>query len=176
MMGNNRTVLRDATRQVHERTEQLWFAQNAFASHAAYLRWLSAMATVHQSLAPAAVRALDDMTITQTERDRTAALAADLGTTPSPPMEPLLCTKAEAWGVMYVLNGSAMGASVLLKSQGLKPDWPQRYLQVMRSFAQSGALRQFFDLLDQVPLDHTAATAGAHLVFDALQNFKTKPI
>lgn len=66
----------------------------------------------------------------------------------------------------YALNGSALGAAMILKHGGLGPDWPRRYLEMGRSYARSGGVRHFFDRLDRTPLVPHRVVAGAAAVFE----------
>lgn len=164
----NRDRLRRATRDAHMTAEHLWFSAGAFADRATFLQWLSVMADVHASIGQPAAMALRAHISDRIELERARALTQDLVQQPTthPASQPL--SASYAWGAMYVLNGSAMGASVLLKPGALPNDWPRHYLRTMQAFAKSGQLRQFFDRLDAIDLNHAESLAGATAVFDAL--------
>lgn len=165
----NRDRLRRATRDAHANAEHLWFSAGAFTDRATYLRWLTAMAHVHADIGHHAATALRTHIPERIETERAQALSQDLQKTiPGGPNRPRL-SESYAWGAMYVLNGSAMGASVLLKPGVLPPQWPRHYLYAMQSFSKSGQLRRFFDQLEARNLDHADSIAGATAVFHLLQ-------
>lgn len=169
---DNRHFLKAATRTAHERAETNWVTQGRFEDRAAYTAWLSAMAEVHATLGARAARCLDDPTWRDEEQRRLLAIEADLAV-PIPVCE-FGCDRSGswAWGVAYALNGSAMGASVLLKSGAVAPDWPCSYLTVLRDYATSGRLQSFFRDLEGLRIDLDQASAGARDVFAALARAK----
>ena len=97
------------------------------------------------------------------EQARIAALERDLAPAAPPGPAPLLSRDA-AWGVLYALNGSALGATVLLRETA-GDERPSAYLTVMRDYARSGELRAFFDTLNHAPLELSGAAQGAAAVF-----------
>lgn len=163
--ADNRQRLKAATLQAHARTEAAWFGRAAFADLATYRHWLSAMQQVHLGLGVDAAHALGD----GAEAARLAALDTDLGNCPQAEHVPQSAPPSWAWGVQYAINGSALGASILMKSAALQPDWPTAYLETMRSYATSGALNAFFQTLNAQDLDHVQATEGATQVFTLLE-------
>ncbi len=127
------------------------------------------MLEVHVGLGTAAAEASGWAPGLLIEARRAQHLARDISTEAPPPraVSPRL-TPDQAWGVLYALNGSALGATVLLRS-GLGADsWPRDYLHEMATFAKSGELRDFFDHLEHLELSLADAVAGAGLVFDAI--------
>jgi len=70
--------------------------------------------------------------------------------------------------VVNVVNGSAWGASQVLKSGALGADWPRAYLQEMRGFATSGQLKGFFERLNAAPVPPADLAEGANAVFSFL--------
>ncbi|MEL7104393.1 MAG: biliverdin-producing heme oxygenase [Pseudomonadota bacterium] len=165
---DNRHVLKAATKSAHQRAEARWVTEGRFADRAAYSAWLAAMAGVHVTLGAPAARLLNDPSWRNEERQRLAALKADLSAD-----LPECDTSPErsgswAWGVAYALNGSAMGASILLKSGAVASGWPRRYLTVLRAYATSGRLHGFFAELAHQGIDLDEAGTGAKDVFAAL--------
>lgn len=159
-----RDRLKHATQGSHAQAEAAWFGHARFADRAAFLGWLSALNEAHGRLGLPAARCLGDEDLLAAEHSRLAALRQDLGCGPGLGSRKAP-TQSFAWGVLYSLNGSAMGASVLLKSNVIAPGWPSAYLRQMRSFATSGGLKRFFRMLDQQVLAEAEAVAGAEAVF-----------
>lgn len=56
---------------------------------------------------------------------------------------------------------------MLIKSGAVNGDWPSAYLNVMRSYAQHGQLKRYFDGIDSCALDLAEAKRGADEVFCA---------
>lgn len=102
-----------------------------------------------------------------------AADLASLGLDPVPPAPPLpLTTAAEAWGVRYVLEGSALGGRMLLRSLaplGFTADRGARTF-AGRGEATGAAWRGFLVELEQVE-DASGVLRGAALAFSALGRF-----
>lgn len=165
---NNRQFLKDATRAEHVATEASWMTQGHFADRAEYDAWLAAMMAVHTSHGFAAARVLGRAEWVEDEHIRHAALVADLSRNIYTSQGSPMATTSWAWGVAYCLNGSALGASVLLKSDALAPSWPRAYLAAMKGFAAQGGLKRFFDALDGQSIDRSEAARGAADVFAAL--------
>ena len=166
-LRGNRRVLQQATRHAHDQAEDSW----GFMGHDAFAmgKFLQAMLNLHISFGlPAALR-LGQAHLLDRETARLAALRCDLkipSKTPVPVARPWRRAD-EAWGILYALNGSAMGATALLRTQGGEGR-PQAYLSLMQDYAQSGALGAFFRDLNRQTLDQAAAIAGARSVFDAM--------
>ena len=99
------------------------------------------------------------------ERTRIAALCDDLGIARRRPHVIGNIAADRAWGVGYVLNGSALGASSILKTGRLQANWPRSYLSMGRIYAQEGGVRRYFDRLDALPLNAREVIAGAHVAF-----------
>lgn len=165
---DNRHLLKTAIRTAHERAEAGWVTEGRFADRAAYTAWLTAMAGAHVALGGPAARLLRDPEWRNEERARLSALKTDLSV--ALPVHEYSHGRSDswAWGVAYALNGSAMGASVLLKSGAVSSGWPRRYLTVLRDYATSGRLHGFFRDLEGLRMDLDEASAGARDVFAAL--------
>lgn len=165
---SHRNWLRAATQSAHEEAEARWFAPGTFASHHMYARWLRALRHAHCDLGAQAVRIPGLERFARTEQARANALCLDLEL---PPLEPGDAPRKPAgwgWGVLYVLNGSAMGASFVLKSGSVEPSWSRHYLEEMRCFATSGALKAFFDRLNAADVCPDDMLTGANDVFEFL--------
>ena len=163
----NRAELRHLTQSAHDRAEALWSADGSFTDQRAYAAWLAAMQHVHRQFGLPAAQLLGREHETA-EQTRLAALSQDLDRdTPSGPVPHQQC-QSRAWGILYALNGSALGASHLMKSGEMGRTWPNAYITCMRAYATSGRLKHFFDRLDTSRLDLTAASDGARQVFAAV--------
>lgn len=101
------------------------------------------------------------------EHQRMAALCRDLQH-PVPTACPTDMTADTAWGVLYALNGSALGAAALMRPGGALTGQASDYLEQMRGYAQSGELGRFIRLLNAQTLDMRCASAGADAVFAAM--------
>ena len=163
---SNRDALREATRCAHDRAEEVWtpdlMARDRLAP------FLTRMFKLHEDLGlPAALRC-DVDGAESLERSRISALAQDLGVSVGtrPSRADWSPSGDEAWGVLYALNGSALGATALLRSRD--PETAPAYLRLMRDYARSGALGAFFKRLNAQDLDLERAGAGATRVFAAM--------
>lgn len=170
---SNRQQLRDATQRQHARAENSWTRDGRFETLGDYCGWLEALWSVHHTLGQAAVKTSGEHMAAQAEQARVDALCLDLGRpVPDAPFDRSARSDSWALGVQYALNGSAIGAATLLKSNVIPPDWPTQYLQTMRDYARSGQLARFFVQLDQATLHLPDATIGAAAVFDAITREK----
>ena len=165
--ARNRQILRMATQSSHALAEQSW-AQGPLADFPIQ-KFLSKMLELHLRLGRPAAEKLQLEDMRASEIARIAALFQDLGAhaeISGPPVH--IDSPDTAWGVLYTLNGSALGATELLGAVPPVNGRPSAYLSVMRDFAASGALGDFFRRLDRCHLDHESAIAGAVMVFDAM--------
>ncbi len=165
---SNRHHLRDAVGTNHAMAEQAWMADGKFSSPEKYEDFLRALLIAHLSLGlPAALhrRCVSELGL---ERERIFALRKDLGLKVDVIPEGLILSNSYAWGVAYVLNGSCLGAAVLLKSGAIEPAWPSAYLRTSQSCVSSGRLGAFFRALNAFPLHRPDAVAGARDVFTVL--------
>ncbi|MCY4178771.1 MAG: hypothetical protein OXC60_04675 [Litoreibacter sp.] len=165
-MISNRQYLKRETQAAHDRAERVWVGPAGFADLHAYRRWLTAMLDLHRDFGRPAERRLARLHDEPAEERRISALCADLGCACDAPRPGDDVSESWAWGAQYVLNGSAIGASILLKSASLQEGWPRAYLREMRSFATSGRLADFFAGLDAAQLNLPLAKAGALAVFE----------
>lgn len=65
-----------------------------------------------------------------------------------------------------MLNGSAIGADLILRASYLNPDWPNRYLCLGRDYVRNGALQKFFRALGTAEVDPHQVMAGATDTFE----------
>lgn len=163
-MGN-RLTLKECTLRSHLNAEARWLGTDGFSSLAVYRDWLDTMLDIHLSLGLSAAKALSKAGQTMDESARLRALCADLQRLEQKPTDVAPMETSRAWGVQYVLNGSALGAATLMKPGQLHRDWPARYLSEMANYAKSGKLKAFFDQLDAAPIDVAVAEIGARDVF-----------
>lgn len=173
---SNRRLLKRLTRTRHERAELHWTTVGAFRDASAYREFLNTMLQIHCRFGSAAAAMVSKEDVGW-EHGRTSALCSDLKLTgrSSEPSEPGHITRDFAWGVLYVLNGSAMGASVLLNSKAIDQNWPTAYLESMREFARTGALGTFFRALNAASLDFPQTVLGAEAIFDAVAGMDEAP-
>lgn len=163
---SNRQVLRRATRALHDRAEQSW--AEVPETPAGLTGFLGAMYGLHSACGLIAAGRSGRAGEIERERSRIAALEQDLGAdlpVPIPPHAPVPDGRDAAWGALYALNGSALGATVLLRIDG-GASTSSAYLRLMKDYARSGDLAAFFRALNTEELDLTAAASGACAVFE----------
>jgi heme oxygenase len=169
-----RTTLRAATRQDHDRVDQLGgaFDLTRPSDYQAFL-------TAHAAVLPGVESVLnsappEDLPPAWLERRRTAALSADLaalGLAPPPAASPLMLPdRATRLGALYVLEGSRLGGTVLRRRlASAQPGAPDAYLA---HGADQPFWRSFLDWLDSQVLngpETEAAIDGARQVFRAFE-------
>ena len=162
---SNRLLLKQATRAAHARAEARFVGPHGFRDHTAYACWLTAMMDVHMTVGLPAATVLDDAVLLTREDKRIRSLAHDLGVPVTRGQSIPDRSMSWAWGVQYVLQGSALGASMLLKSGTIRPEWPRAYLREMQHFATCGGLKQFFAALESNTIDPAEAIQGAKEAF-----------
>ncbi|WP_280517633.1 biliverdin-producing heme oxygenase [Falsirhodobacter halotolerans] len=157
--SDRRWSLRQATAPFHDALDT---AMGTFDTRADYLAYLAGLHAFRAAIEPA-LRPLDGWHPTRLLLELTADMT-DCGLAPRPiPAPPSLAGDA-AWGVTYVLEGSALGAQLLRRraaALGFDDTFGARHLaQPLDSW------RAFLDRLDQAsPYDADAATAGAVAAF-----------
>lgn len=135
------------------------------SSKESYTQFLCVHARVVPALEQALERAgIEGLLPDWSARNRSNLLELDLrdlgSSTPHPLPAPTFGTEAELWGAAYVLEGSKLGGSFLVKQV---PDHlPSRYLAHM---GPKGAIRQFMDQLDGITVDEDKAVEAASHVF-----------
>lgn len=169
-----RDALKRATRSSHDAAETRLHDEGAFASLSGYARFLTAMRRAHAGLGLDAARALG-AEATGRELILIDRLDADLSAcsehvAPPGAHDDAAATFSEdfAWGVAYALNGSAIGAAIILKTGTVRDDWPTSYLRAQASGARDGLARRFFDALDARKPELHEAASGAHAVFNMI--------
>lgn len=169
-----RDALKRATRTSHDAAEARLHVDGAFASLDGYIRFLKAMRRAHAGLGLDAARALG-VEATGRELILIDRLDADLSESSDRASSPgaddpstTAFSEDFAWGVAYALNGSAIGASIILKSGMVRDDWPTNYLRAQASGARDGLARRFFDALDARKPELREAASGAHAVFNLI--------
>lgn len=165
---DNRGYLKAATHRAHERAETRWTVSGRFRDASAYIDWLRVMERSHRRLGLNAAACAYPHAL-QVEQIRISALGSDLGGGQGAPVTVAKISQSWAWGVLYALNGSALGASILLKSGAVPNAWPSAYLRVMRDYATSGGLVAFMRSLQQQALDLPQAANGADAVFEMIR-------
>lgn len=173
----NRHALQQATRTMHDWAERRWAGENGVPVDLD--RFLRAMYCLHASYGVAAAACVGRADEIERERTRIMALRADLGWVPQVayPVDALVPEKRDAaWGALYSLNGSALGAGVLLRVIADNSAAPSVYLKIMSDFARSGELASFFRTLNQQALDHRVAAKGACAVFAVLAGSCCPPL
>ena len=166
--ATNRFLLRAATRHEHLAAETTWTPEHGFGSVERYHGFLRALVSVHLQLGLPAATKRGIASEIALEEARIEALADDLRLPIKQNRGGHDMCVSYAWGVAYCLNGSALGASVMLKSVHLPENWPRTYLLAGRDYVRSGGLVSFFSLLDSMELDLDAAADGAKTVFREL--------
>lgn len=167
---DNRRALKFATHAAHERAELQW--TEALANSATNDALLIAMQSLHRNHGIAAAKCSGLAGAVALEQQRLTALRHDLSSPQSDAVQddaggrPL--RRDYALGVLYALNGSAMGAAMMLRPGGIMADRRPAYLELMRAYAQSGALAAFFRHLNAQELSIDLASAGACDVFTAM--------
>lgn len=160
----NRAKLEAATRALHDRTEALWAGTGGFSTRTKYLAFLATLLDAHHRLGLPAAEARKAEGDIADEQIRLEALYADTGRVPLAPVT-VRPSPSYAWGIGYVLNGSALGAVMMLKEGHVPEGWPTAYLEEGCAYAKSGKLAAFFRALDAAELDMDEAALGARDTF-----------
>ena len=180
--SQRRQRLRRATQLAHASLDSRIGEHELLNSRERYQGYLQAMWTARRPLE----LALEDAKAAEAyplwrERDVSAALSQDINDLSGHrPLDPTRgnrptasLTTAQALGVLYVLEGSALGARVLEKRAlaiGMTPTFGARHMA--RQTAQPNAWAVFVDLLDNAPLsapEYLACVAAALAAFEAFE-------
>lgn len=166
-----RDQLRALTEPVHARLEEMYWSPRGFPDLGTYRQFLGRMRRAHRTFGLPAALAEPGIVDPACERRALSLIDQDLGPTGAAPGDPVIAdiTRDHAWGIGYALTGSALGASLILKSGSMAPDWPTGYLAFMRDRARDGEIRRFFDALNASNADPEPACAGAMAVFTVLE-------
>ena len=171
-----RAALRDATAEIHARLEALTASAGAFEDRRRYgaylLASLSARAAVEAALKDAGAATVWPAFTSRCMASLMQQDAADLGLSASPDM-PLqnfvLAGHAATLGALYVLEGSALGARMLVaqaRALGLSEEFGARHLHAQAADRQ--IWRDFLCVLETARLDDAGdaeAAAAACEVF-----------
>ena len=180
--SQRRQRLRRATQMAHARLDARIGEHGLLSSRESYQAYLQATWTARQPLELALeASGASEVYTPWRERAVSAALSQDItDLSGRPPIDaprgrcssaPL--TAAQALGVLYVLEGSALGARVLEKRAlaiGMTPTFGARHMA--RQTAQPKAWSVFVDILDRAPLsapDDLACVAAARAAFEAFE-------
>lgn len=164
---STRVLLKEATQSAHDMADATWGQASTFADAARYRAWLSRLRAAHARYGLAAATALGAADAME-EQARLRCLQSDLGEAGAPAKAAPAPSSDWAWGVCYALNGSALGASVMVKSYNVPERDGTRYLWHMRSYARGGQLGSFFGRLNACDLSVEDAAVGACMVFDLM--------
>lgn len=161
---SRRFLLREATAKAHAALEARVGALTSRGAYEAYLLGLHAFrAPVEPLLAAALPGFTPDLIAAELAAD-----LRDLGLRPiAPEPAPDVATPARALGALYVLEGSALGARVLLPqvaTLGFDADHGARHLALQ---AKGAGWREFVARLDAADLDDADVIAGADDAFRA---------
>ena len=156
-----RASLRRTTHSLHQKLETLWTPDNRFATEDDYRSFLRALLKAHSEVGVRAAAGRDDAADFVLEKQRITALATDLeiGLPAAPTMPPL--SADYSWGVGYVLNGSTLGAAIILKQNFVEPTWPSAYMRLGRAYVRAGNAKSFFNTFDSLALNGSEVERGA---------------
>lgn len=171
--GGLRVHLKQLTAPVHDRVERLWISDGVFLSENHYSEFLAALLAIHTRLGLSASQSVSDLEMQREERRRVSALSLELGLKIPSSCSSDAVAHDYAWGILYVLNGSTLGASQLLKLNALPAGWRSSYLELGRDYAKSGRAARFFRDLDSQSLDWQQAARGAMETFQLLESAGT---
>lgn len=166
---SNRALLKRATSGAHRSVESAWFPSAGFQGFDGYREWLLALYKVHNTLGQSAAHTLGRENWIVEESARMACLVRDTGLQPQAAPPAKLGSESWAWGVLYAINGSALGGAVLLRDPSLHESWPKAYLKELGAFAKSGGVKSFFDELNKNSITARDAINGALAVFATLE-------
>lgn len=170
--GDARFRLRDATAASHRRVDAAFSAFD-LAQPAGYRDFLAAQHAALQPIEAALTTAGAAGVLADWPARRRAALLvadlADLGVTPSRPLEPAFSVSGAAalLGAIYVLEGSRFGGAVLARR--LAPGAPARFLGAAANAHAWRALVASLDLHLDGPRELQAAVSAARATFDVFE-------
>lgn len=169
---DNRHALRDATRDVHNSAEGQW--THSLGATGGGQALLLAMSMLHANFGQPAAQHAGGAAAVDLEASRLRALKQDgaqADVARKVTARPELSNRDYSWGVLYALNGSAMGASMMLQPGGIMAHEQSAYMTLMQNYARSGGLGAFFRLLNAQDLAIDTASKGASAVFTAMTEF-----
>lgn len=168
-----RSVLRLHTQPVHTRLDNI---VGQFESLADYRRFVVRSYQFRAAVEPL-VKGLPEWAVQDLVGPIRADLA-DLGekALPAAPSFTLSPGLASAVGALYVLEGSGVGARILLvraRHLGLSEQFGARHLAAQTG--EAGRWKRFIALLGTVELDHTTALHAAERVFELALSIHSEP-
>jgi heme oxygenase len=165
-----RAKLRAATAEEHRRTEMSYGAVLAGLSDSRDPESYTAFLLAHARAFPAIGLALEGWLDWPAWRARWQALQSDLAALDLDPPPALtvapVASRAEALGMAYVLEGSRLGSTLLLKR--IRVGLPTAYLSGGNDRAPWQRLLALLDTID--PADEATAIHGAHAAFRAFRD------
>lgn len=171
-----RSSLRKTTYSLHQRLEQLWTPQDHFVSISSYRNFLRLLLNAHCEVGFRAAIARGDETELTRESERVAALGVDLTiSSPEASLTPAM-PNSYAWGVGYVLNGSALGASIIVKKNYILNNWPSKYMKLEQNYVRTGQMKKFFENLECSDLDVSEVERGAIATFLLFDKTRVKAL
>lgn len=162
-----RRALRGGTHDLHRRVDEI-FSRADLSRRDDYAAFLMAQAAALFPTEQALERAgADGLVPGWHERKRSELLRADLlalgETVPLPIATPTFSSAAEAWGGIYVLEGSRLGAALLRRA--VAPHFAAAFLGAAAPATGWRRLLRSIDERLTVPADVALATAAARRVF-----------
>ena len=166
-----RGLLRQQTRDLHQAVDDRFSASGAITTRAGYRLFLSTMAAMHAQFGHAADRAVERAGLAPRAGDHWQRLMADLGchgVFPSVPVPGRHNPDVDA-GVAYVLEGSALGAQLLLK-QVRDAEIGGLGMGYLQSLCDERQVRwaRYCRWLDTASVDEDGALQGARSVFGTI--------
>lgn len=150
-------ALRDTTRHDHNRVDAV-FSKFDLSNPDSYTSFL----TAHCLALPVLERIISSQQELPVVRNRMPLLASDMATMRQPMPDPLhfeSCTSGGAqWGILYVVEGSRLGSTVLARRVG--PGLPVGYLSAQHQAGEWHSIRQ--------AIDEQAARFGSSWIADAI--------
>ena len=170
--------IRDAVQEIHGELDNFVVSQEPFASLQAYGSFLWRMRQLYVSLQPAISEVSGQIGLPDCSQDCINAATRD-DPEMAPPARPLTLThlKGGVWGYAYVMEGSALGATQLLKlaRQRLPAETSMDFLTTVSSHAKS-RWPTFIKEIDHRCEDVDTAIAAADEAFNYALKIFTKPI
>jgi heme oxygenase len=164
-----RHALRNETRESHEELEKFVQSSNLFGSAIGYRVYLASMLRVYQTFAKPLLWVEQRAELEPITFQAQSCIQSDLGSefdsqsAACEPVAPECC-----WGTAYVIEGSSMGAKVLLRSISQKPDresYPVRYLNLIGEHAPE-RWPKFLRALEVSACDPTKTAHAARRAFE----------
>jgi heme oxygenase len=162
-----RHFLRASTDEAHSRLDAMLDNLDLFARQSAYRVFLSAMEALYLTYGDSLDWAAGQAGLAPRSDELIASLRRDIGMGATQPrIAGGVASPAARWGIGYVLEGSALGAQLLLRRarRELTPGSSTDYLGTLAAEAQSRWPR-FALALDNSGADAEVAARSSHAVF-----------